>query len=142
MKKAIICDLDGTLCLFPGKNPYDRDFENDIPNPAVFDLLQRIDTCNFDGVGEWTEIVFVSGRDSKFKEVTKKWLNDHGFEIYPLFMRETKDSRKDVVVKQEIFEANIKDKYNISFVLDDRDQVVEFWRSIGLTCFQVAPGNF
>jgi hypothetical protein len=27
-------------------------------------------------------------------------------------------------------------------ILDDRNQVVDMWRSIGLPCFQVAPGNF
>jgi len=50
--------------------------------------------------------------------------------------------RKDVIIKQEIYEEHIKDKYDVLFVMDDRNQVVEFWRSIGLTCFQVAEGNF
>jgi hypothetical protein len=27
-------------------------------------------------------------------------------------------------------------------VFDDRDQVVRMWRSLGLTVFQVAEGNF
>jgi hypothetical protein len=27
-------------------------------------------------------------------------------------------------------------------VLDDRDQVVTMWRGLGLTCLQVAPGDF
>ena len=26
--------------------------------------------------------------------------------------------------------------------LDDRNKVVDMWREIGLTCFQVAPGGF
>lgn len=35
-------------------------------------------------------------------------------------------------------------KYSIDtgYVLDDRRQVVDAWRAIGLTVFQVAPGNF
>ena len=36
----------------------------------------------------------------------------------------------------------IKDKYRVLFVLDDRNQVVDMWRDIGLTCLQVADGNF
>ena len=33
-------------------------------------------------------------------------------------------------------------KYNVHFVLDDRQQVVDMWRSLGLTVFQVAEGDF
>ena len=85
MKRAILCDIDGTLCLFDRskKNPYDRDFENDTANEAVINLLYRIDDCNFNGIGEWTDIIFVSGRNDKFREVTRKWLDDRGFKIYP-----------------------------------------------------------
>jgi hypothetical protein len=31
---------------------------------------------------------------------------------------------------------------NVFCVFDDRDKVVQMWRNNGLTCFQVAPGNF
>jgi hypothetical protein len=57
-------------------------------------------------------------------------------------MRKTDDNRKDCIVKKEIYETFIKDKYNVLFVMDDRNQVVNMWREQGLTCFQVADGNF
>ena len=57
-------------------------------------------------------------------------------------MRKTGDFRKDSIVKKELFDENVRGKYNIEFVLDDRNQVVEMWRSIGLVCLQVADGNF
>lgn len=42
-----------------------------------------------------------------------------------------------------IYDQNIRDKYEIEFVLDDRDQVVRMWQEeLGLTCFQVACGDF
>ena len=31
---------------------------------------------------------------------------------------------------------------DILCVFDDRDKVVKMWRDSGLTCFQVAEGNF
>jgi hypothetical protein len=31
---------------------------------------------------------------------------------------------------------------NVAMVFDDRNQVVNMWRDNGLTCFQVADGNF
>ena len=57
-------------------------------------------------------------------------------------MRRTKDFRKDAIVKTELFEAHIRGQFEVLFVLDDRDQVVEMWRQMGFACLQVAPGNF
>ena len=131
LKDAIICDLDGTLCLLDGRNPYDRDFENDQENPAVMDILRH-----------HTNIIFVSGRSDKFRDVTQKWLDDRGLELFPLCMRKEGDIRKDSIIKQEIYEEHIKGKFNVSYVLDDRDQMVRMWRDLGLTCFQVASGDF
>ena len=68
------------------------------------------------------------------------WLPDLTY--YQLFMRKTDDFRKDAIVKEEIYQGEIEGKYNVLCVLDDRNQVVEFWRSKGLSCFQVAEGNF
>jgi hypothetical protein len=61
---------------------------------------------------------------------------------YELFMRKTSDSRKDTIIKKEIFFDNINGLYNVRFVLDDRNSVVANWRSMGLTCLQVAEGDF
>lgn len=133
-KRAIVCDIDGTLALFGDANPYDRDFDKDVINDSVRYVLEGNDQFN--------EIIFVSGRSDKFRKVTEEWLSRYGFGDYPLFMRKDGDSRKDVIIKSEIYNKHIKDKYNVLFVLDDRDQVVEFWRSQGLTCLQVAEGNF
>jgi hypothetical protein len=34
------------------------------------------------------------------------------------------------------------DKSNILYAVDDRQRVVDMWRSNGITCLQVAEGNF
>jgi hypothetical protein len=57
-------------------------------------------------------------------------------------MRKYGDFRQDSIVKQEIYEQLIAPDYDILCVLDDRQQVVDMWREIGLTCLQVAPGDF
>ncbi|MFJ5071268.1 hypothetical protein ACIQC7_33105 [Kitasatospora sp. NPDC088556] len=57
-------------------------------------------------------------------------------------MRPTGDSRRDSIVKVEIFDAHVRDTYNVTCVLDDRTQVVQAWRAIGLTVLQVADGDF
>lgn len=45
-------------------------------------------------------------------------------------------------MKLEIFREKIAPQFCVKGVLDDRDQVVAMWRSIGLMCAQVAPGSF
>lgn len=57
-------------------------------------------------------------------------------------MRVTKDFRKDCIVKKELFDKYVKDKYYVDFALDDRDQIVNLWRSMELTCLQVDYGDF
>lgn len=132
---AIICDLDGTLCLHNGRSPYDT--ENclmDKVNPAVKEILSKYPICS---------VIFVTGRDEKFLSLAHRWLeNNFEFGYAGLFMRPTGDRRDDSIVKRELFDKYIRGKYNIEFVLDDRNRVVDMWRSLGLTCFQVAEGDF
>jgi len=87
-------------------------------------------------------IIVISGRDGSCEAETREWLYQHNVHFTRLFMRSAGDIRKDSVVKAEIFDREIRGKWNVEGVFDDRKSVVQFWRSIGLTCFQVAPGNF
>ena len=84
----------------------------------------------------------VSGRMDTYRPQTEAWLVKHKVPYTALFMRPAGDMRKDVLIKQEIYEREIKGKYNVLFVLDDRQQVVYGWRALGLTVFQTAPGDF
>ena len=57
-------------------------------------------------------------------------------------MRKLDDKRRDDIVKKELFDENIRGRFNVKFVIDDRNRVVDMWRQIGLTCFQVEEGDF
>ena len=57
-------------------------------------------------------------------------------------MRKAGDQRSDAIVKREIYEQQIRGKFNVHCVFDDRQSVVDLWRSLGLSCFQVADGDF
>lgn len=137
---CVICDLDGTLALFGDRrSPYDAsecDLVDEI-NPPVAETIRL-----FHQAGH--KIIFCSGREDKYREATLRFLEKNIPDIkdFHLFMRRTGDFRKDNVVKKEIFESQIQDKYWVKLILDDRDQVCALWRELGLTCFQVAPGSF
>ena len=136
---AIICDLDGTISLFTEemRSPYDASkCEHDLLNEPVADVINTYFNKGY-------KILFVSGREDKYREQTEKFLKKHFPDLtYSLYMRKTGDMRKDTIIKKEIYVDNIWLSYYVRFVLDDRDQVVFGWRSIGLTCFQVADGDF
>jgi len=132
---AIICDIDGTLALRGDRSPYDHStcIEDDVNFP-VARLL--VDTTHS------RHIIFVSGREEKFREMTEWWLREHLIPSGLLLMRQTGDNRPDAEVKEEIYRQHIEPFYDIDFVLDDRNRVVKMWRDLGLTCFQVADGDF
>lgn len=132
---AWLCDLDGTLALMRDRGPFEwhRVGEDD-PNPAVVELAAALDACS--------TLVLVSGRDESCRPQTEEWLQRHEIPYDALFMRPAGDVRKDAVVKLELLREEIAPRYHVRGVLDDRDQVVRMWRSLGLTCAQVAPGDF
>jgi hypothetical protein len=47
----------------------------------------------------------------------------------------------DEILKRDMLD-NHADIDDIFLVVDDRQKVVDMWRNLGLTVFQVAPGDF
>ena len=142
--KAILVDIDGTMALMNGRGPFDWwAVGSDVPNQAIVDLVWAYSRSPWtDGV----EVIFMSGRDEVCREETQKWLSELGFGTMKLFMRPSLpdgvQQPADNVVKLALFDEHIRHNYNVQFVLDDRNQVVDMWRKLGLTCLQVAPGDF
>jgi len=137
LPKAIICDLDGTLCLMNGRSPFDASkCDQDLPNLPVVNMVKNYHQLGY-------KIILASGREDTFKPQTIAWLDEHGVTYELLVMRAAGDFRKDAIVKREIFETHIEGKYFVELVLDDRNQVVDLWRNdLQLPCFQVYYGDF
>jgi len=132
LSAAILCDIDGTLALFGEANPYKRDFSKDELNTPICDILWQHDNYARDFT-----IILLSGRSDEFRGVTEEWLQDKAVPYNVLFMRKEGDTRKDSIIKEEIYRAEIENKYNVLFVLDDRLQVCRLWHSLGLTLLRV-----
>lgn len=141
LPQAIIVDIDGTLAFMKDRGPFDDSLvHTDLPNKPVIKLVNDL---YYEAIVN--EILIVSGRQStpECREATETWLNLNLDVPWKLFMRPAGDTRKDSVVKKEIFDTHIRDKYYVSFVLDDRNQVVDMWRKeLNLPCFQVNYGDF
>ncbi|MDI6097813.1 AAA family ATPase [Actinoplanes sp. NEAU-A12] len=137
LPEAVLVDIDGTVALMAGRSPYDWGrVGEDEPNPAVITAVRAMHAAGH-------AIVFCSGRDAVCRAETEAWLDLFvGVPYEALFMRAEGDSRKDSIVKREIFDQEVRDRWRIVGVFDDRQQVVRMWRQLGLTVFQVAEGDF
>ena len=148
-KKIVIFDLDGTLALIDdrrdlatkdnGKFDWDVFFNPDnisldLPNQPVIDMANLLHKQGF-------RIFILSGRSDVTHQATVNWLNDNGIWWDHLVMRPQNHLYlPDNDLKQMWLDSIGKD--NVAMVFDDRNQVVDMWRDNGLTCFQVADGDF
>ena len=147
--KIVIFDLDGTLALIDkrralatkdnGKFDWDVFFNPDnisldLPNQPVIDMANLLSKQGF-------RIFILSGRSDVTHQATVNWLNDNGIWWDHLVMRPQNHLYlPDNDLKQMWLDSIGKD--NVAMVFDDRNQVVDMWRQNGLTCFQVADGDF
>lgn len=133
----VLVDIDGTLALRNGRNPFDWErVHTDQPNMPVVNCVRALSNQGY-------EIVFVTGREELLRESTMEWIQEHLGINGRLLMRVTGDYRPDVVVKSEFIEQEAINPKDVLLVFDDRESVVKMWREkFGLVCFQVAEGNF
>ena len=151
MKNTIIFDLDGTLALIEkrrtlslkpnGKIDFKilHDPSNihlDKPNPPVVKMAQMFADDGFN-------IVIFSGRSDKTEFTTRSWLTHNKVPFHKLVMRphKTMNFIPDEVLKKDMLDNHL-DINDIFMVVDDRQKVVDMWRSLGLICLQAAEGNF
>lgn len=130
---CVICDIDGCVADMRGiRKPYDWDLvSQDKPRSEVIAMLDGLALRN-------GNVIFMSGRDGVCYEDTLAWLEKHITSSWhpdikwDLVMREQGDSRKDDIVKYELYQQHVKDIYNVAAVLDDRPSVVRLWTVLGL----------
>lgn len=141
-----IFDLDGTLAdcthrrpLLPDWDAFYAACDRDTPNKPIIHVM-------FDLMDHGNDVWIFSGRRDSEREKTIKWLEDHigvTFNDEHLLMRPTGDNTPDDALKQSWLNAMLPiDRARLVATFDDRDRVVAMWRRNGITCLQVAPGDF
>lgn len=145
---CIIVDIDGTLAHMNGRTPYDYSkVHTDLVDETIRDIVNKYAFSSDDFVHE-TYVIIVSGRPDTCRDVTEQWLKANHIPYAELHMRNpnlvdiNNNKLDDTVIKKDIYEKYIKNRYNVKFVLDDRNRVVDMWRELGLKCLQVQPGDF
>jgi predicted kinase len=133
LRRAVVFDNDGTISLIhPGRSPYDASTcDQDFPQSHAIECMKLYFNAGY-------KILFVSGREEKDRAPTERFYKKYFPEVeYELFMRPSGDLRKDVIIKEEIFNAHIKDKYFLAGWFDDRAQIVKWLYNTGFPVFRV-----
>ena len=125
----------------------------DEPNEPVIELAQMLKDKGY-------KIFIFSGRNDRMYERTVEWLewNDVPYDL--LVMRPDKFHCKtwpvaegnpatpdmrympDEKLKKAMLDEFVEDIKDVYLVVDDRQKVIDMWRSLGLNTWQVAEGNF
>lgn len=156
-----IFDLDGTLSLpdhrrhlveKPAVVPRGEEFK---PQWDAFYKACIDDAPNWPVIGVFIQLYQIgadiriwSGREDSVRMETVHWLftylNLQPYAIQKILqMRPTGDYTPDHQLKRKWLNAlPPQERQRLGGVFDDRQKVVDMWREEGLTCFQVAPGNF
>ena len=139
MKTVVICDLDGTLANI------DHRLSLITKSKPAWDMFHKL--CINDTVNEWCAdllwvlhhvymIEIVSARPKSVETETRLWLDNNNIPFDGLHLIGD-NKTPDQILKLEWFKN--RDPIwarDIAFVIEDRQRVVDMWRSIGLVCLQ------
>jgi predicted kinase len=135
LPNCYLVDIDGTLAHNISRHPFNWEkVGEDALDLPVASLVGQLALSH--------DIIILSGRSSICREQTIIWLERHQIKYTDLFMRADGDSRPDEIIKQELYLDNIRDRYNVLGVIDDRPKVCRMWRKLGLSVFQVGNPDY
>jgi beta-phosphoglucomutase-like phosphatase (HAD superfamily) len=144
--KAVIVDMDGTLCDVrsvrhfveppPGVEGFKRNFHAfhsaSLECPAHQPVIDLLDHCR----GAGLKVLVVSAREARWGFLTALWLREHDIAYDEMLLRHSGDYRSDVEVKQEIAKQ-LLERFQPVLAIDDRYEVIEVWHSYGIPTVQI-----
>jgi len=152
-KPLYIFDIDGTLANIEHRLHFIKSEKQDWEsfNKECFYDQPYKDICFLAmSLMMSSDVYFFTGRMDKPEDEVRintwKWL-ERNLNSYideeRLVMRANSDYRPDDIVKEEMYKNMLQeDKDRLICVFDDRQRVVDMWRSIGVRCLQVKEGDY
>lgn len=140
MRRVVICDVDNTIAnvawresyIAEGWDIYHALAVNDEPFEDVVGLLRALDQAHYHLIG-------VTSRPEKWRKLTMNWLIKYDIPMHDLWMRPPDDFRGAHELKIDLIKKNMQGpEEQISFVLEDRDDVIAAFRALGITTLQVS----
>ena len=147
--KNLIVDLDGTIALERHRRPLSREgwaeyFKHIHLDPVNESVLKFLEMAF-----EEHNILIFTSRPSIYAPQTFEWLEANNVPYHRMEMRSEADTetgdgdwqakKSDYDVKLEMLVKHRIGPANTFCVLEDRDDMVEFYRALGYDCWQVHP---
>ena len=135
----LIVDIDGTLSSSNHRDIFDPKPEQIILDKVIQPTGEIVKLIA--NTSDKLNVIFLSGRSDKFFDVTLEWLVKKVGIINPtLHMRKEGDYRKDWIIKEEIVKNKLEG-LNIIGVIDDRQQMLDYWTNKGYFLFDVGQSK-
>lgn len=147
--KAVIFDMDGTLCdvssirhhVIPdhpdnltGRKDFETFHASAVDCPPNADVLAAALAAHEAGV----KVLIVTARREKWRASTSWWLSEAGVTPAVQLHRPDWDQRQDVDVKRDML-SRLRARFDIIEAWDDNPAIIELWRSEGIRVHEV-PG--
>lgn len=143
MKRVVICDVDNTISnaswrenfITEGWDVYHAFAASDKPFEDIADLLRALDKASY-------YIIGVTSRPEKWRKLTMDWLIKHNIPMHDLWMRPPGDFRGAHELKVDLVNQKMENpELQISFILEDREDVISAFRALGITTLQVSAND-
>lgn len=137
-RNVVLVDIDHVISAAWPRDPmignvswdeYHAASSADLPVRDIVQLLQRLK--------EHYKIVAITARPEKWRQLSMAWMVKHKVPVDELLMRPDNAFRPAPQIKLELVNERFPDKDEIAFLLDNREDVVAAFYSIGVTCMQV-----
>ena len=142
-KKAIIVDMDGTICKNVTGRPWygkgaAEGMLTDAPYTDIINML-RVYLEEYE-----IQLLILTGRNDtpEIRQATLEWLERNWFYPDKLLMRKPKDYSKTVVYKEKTYTEQIEPYYDVIMVFEDNNACVQMFRDKGLIVLQPQNSDY
>lgn len=142
-KKAIIVDMDGTICEnVTGRPWYGEGAADGMMTDAPYtDIINMLRTYleNYE-----IQLLILTGRNGTkdVRAATLAWLETNWFYPDRLFMRRPGDYSKTAAFKEKTYVEKIEPYYDVVMVFEDNNACVQMFRDKGLIVLQPQNSDY
>lgn len=144
-RKAVLVDVDGTLCDVSGVRHY---VQSD-PKHRNFDKFHRASALcpAIPSTVAWVRehhtagatVIVVTSRKQHYEHLTRVWLRKWDVPYDRLLLRNNHDERRDDLVKADLLAKIRAEGYEVIAAIDDNPSIIALWESEGIPV-TIVPG--
>jgi hypothetical protein len=97
----------------------------DAPIPHTVNRLRRLHD-------QGNKIIVLTMRPERYRAVTERWLDNHDIPYDEAWFRPAGNYTPGVSMKRQIYEQNIKDRFEVIDAYDDRKDMTDMWQAAGI----------